>query len=210
MLLIILTVLATIAAALTISAEYHGSRQTLYFAKPLAILLIIVLVLVPKYPVSLFYKYMILAGLVCSLIGDVFLMLESNRFIHGLISFLIAHMFYSAAFLVEGGRAVSMWAALPLFAFGGLMLWFLWRGLGKLKVPVIVYMLALLVMAWAGSSRYLVTGQGGSLLAAAGAILFVASDSVLAIDKFRGRFRLAQLLILATYFIAQCLIALST
>lgn len=205
-----LSTLVVISAALTISAEYRGPRRTLYFVKPLTILLIILLAWIPKYPVSHAYKYLIIAGLICSLIGDVFLMLPSDRFVHGLICFLIAHLFYAAAFLFEGNRAVSLWAALPLVVYGGIMLSCLWRGLGKMKAPVMVYMLALLLMAWIASSRYLVTGQSGSLLAAVGAILFVASDSILAVDKFRNGFRIAQLLILTTYFVAQCLIALST
>lgn len=208
--LILLTILATIAAALTISAEYHGPKRVGYIFKPLTLVLIISIALLPKYPVSQFYKYMIVAGLVCSLIGDVFLMLPSDHFVSGLVSFLIAHMFYATAFLVEGNRAVSLWAAVPLVVYGGFMLRYLWRGLGKLKVPVIVYMLVLLLMAWIAISRFLITKQNGSLLAAVGAILFVASDSFLALDKFRNSFRLAQLLILTTYFVAQCLIALST
>ena len=210
MLLILLTVLATIAAALTISAEYHGPRRSVFIFKPLTIVLIISIVFLPKYPVSPFYRYMIAAGLVCSLIGDVFLMLPSDYFRSGLVSFLIAHLLYVAAFLFEGNRAVSLWAAVPLVIYGGLMLTCLWRGLDKLKGPVIVYMLALLLMALIASSRFLITKQGGSLLAATGAILFVASDSILAVDKFRRGFRIAQLLILTTYFVAQCLIALST
>ena len=71
-------------------------------------------------------------------------------------------------------------------------------------------MLVMLLMGWAAASRFLLTGQLGSLFAFAGAILFIVSDSTLAIDRFKGHFRSAQLLILTTYFIAQWLIALST
>jgi uncharacterized membrane protein YhhN len=210
MLIPLLIVLATITASVTISAEYRGPRRVHYLFKPLTLVLITILALIPKYPVSPFYQYMIVVGLLCSLAGDVFLMLPSDRFIHGLASFLIAHAFYTAAFLVEGNRPFSMWAALPLVVYGGFMLWLLWGGLGKMKAPVIFYVSALLLMALIASSRYVVTKQPGSLLAAVGVILFVASDSVLALDKFKSSFRLAQFLILTTYFVAQCLIALST
>lgn len=208
--LILLTVLATIAAALTISAEYHGPKRLGYISKPLTLVFIISIAFLPKYPVSAVYKYMIIAGLICSLIGDVFLMLPSDRFVLGLVSFLIAHIFYATAFLLEGNQAVWSWVAVPLVVYGAVMLACLWRGLGKLKVPVIVYMLVLLLMTWIATSRFFITEQSGSSLAAIGAVLFVASDSILALDKFRKGFRLAQLLILATYFVAQCLIALST
>jgi uncharacterized membrane protein YhhN len=209
--ILILTVLVVISAALTISAEYHGPRRLVYICKPLTVILIILLALLAKYPVTHLYRYLIVAGLVCSLAGDVFLMLPADRFVQGLLSFLVAHLFYIAAFLLAGEHAaVYMWAGLPLLCYGGLMLWWLWPALGRMKAPVIVYLLVILLMGWAALSRYLETRQAGSLLAASGALLFMASDSILAVNRFRGRFRPAQLLILSTYFTAQWLIALST
>jgi uncharacterized membrane protein YhhN len=206
----ILSVMIVISAALTISAEYHGPKRHVYLFKPLTVILILLLALIPKYPVAPFYRYMIVAGLVCSLIGDVFLMLPSDRFIQGLLSFLVAHIFYIAAFAFSGERALSKWAALPLLIYGVVMLWWLWSVLAKMRVPVIVYMLVILLMAWMALSRYLETGVSGSFLAALGSIFFLASDSILAVNKFKAGFRSAQLLILITYFMAQWPIALST
>jgi uncharacterized membrane protein YhhN len=64
-------------------------------------------------------------------------------------------------------------------------------------------------MAWQAASRWATNRNSQAGLAALGAMLFVASDSMIAINRFYGRFRLADLLILATYFVAQWLIALS-
>jgi uncharacterized membrane protein YhhN len=208
---LILTVVIVVSAALTISAEYRGSRRTVYLFKPLATLCLILLALVPKYPVTHFYRYMIVAGLVCSLAGDVLLMLAADRFVQGLISFLVAHLCYIAAFVFAGERAVVyVWAVPPLLLYGGLMLCWLWPVPGRMKAPVVIYMLVILLMGLTALSRYVETKQNWSLLAALGALLFIASDSLLAVNKFRGRFRVAQLLILSTYFTAQWLIALST
>ncbi len=205
-----LSALIVFAGALTISAEYRGPRRVLYVFKPLTVVLIILLSLISKYPVSSSYKYLIVAGLACSLIGDVCLMLPADHFIFGLISFLIAHLIYVTAFLSDSHNSFSVLVAIPLVVYGALMLMLLWNKLEKLKVPVMVYVLALLLMAWLAISRYVTTSKGGSLLAAFGAILFVMSDSVLALNKFKKSFRIAQLLILTTYFAAQYLIALST
>ncbi len=49
----------------------------------------------------------------------------------------------------------------------------------------------------------------GALLACAGAVLFVVSDSVLAVNRFRRPFAAAQAVVLGTHFSAQYLIALS-
>ncbi|HYJ45632.1 MAG TPA: lysoplasmalogenase [Pyrinomonadaceae bacterium] len=210
MTLIVLTLLAFISAVLTILASYQGRRLTLYLFKPLTILFIILIALESKHPTSVFYRYAIIIGLLFSLAGDLFLMLPDDRFIQGLVSFLLAHFCYIAAFTTESGRALSGLDLIPFLIYGGLMLRLLWPHLGKMKAPVIVYMLVILLMGWVAASRWLITGQEGSRLAFSGATLFIASDSLLAVDRFRGRFRSAQLFILGTYFTAQWLIALST
>src|SRR3954467_9277384 len=93
----ILTALALVSAVLTILASYQKRRLTLYLFKPLTIIFIIVIAIQPKHPVSAFYGYAILAGLVLSLVGDIFLMLPDEQFIAGLVSFLLAHICYITA-----------------------------------------------------------------------------------------------------------------
>lgn len=210
MLVAILTSLAFVSAALTILASYQNRRLTLYLFKPLTILFIIFIALQPKYPTSAFYRYTTIAALLFSLAGDVFLMLPSDRFIQGLVSFLLAHLIYIVAFTTESGRALSTLDLLPFLFYGLLMLRVLWPHLGRMRAPVIVYMLAILLVGWTAASRWLLTGQDGSRLAFLGAVLFIISDSILAFDRFRRHFRSAQLLVLSAYFTAQWLIALST
>ena len=79
--------------------------------------------------------------------------------------------------------------------------------LGKLKVPVLFYIVVILVMAWLAFERWSHMDQTGALMAFVGAILFVVSDTILAIDRFRGAFRAAPALKLTTYFAAQWLLA---
>jgi len=64
-------------------------------------------------------------------------------------------------------------------------------------------------MAWQAANRWIELRATDTLLAMIGAYLFVASDSVLAVQRFRGRFRSADFWVLALYFPAQWLIALS-
>ncbi|MDT4896163.1 MAG: hypothetical protein QOH25_1240 [Acidobacteriota bacterium] len=210
MLVAILTVLAFFSAILTILAAYQKRHLTHYLFKPLTLAFIIVIALQPKNPTSPFYRQAIIAGLLFSLVGDIFLMLPQDRFIPGLVSFLAAHVFYIVAFTRESERALSFYTLIPFLLYGCLMLRVLWPHLGKMRLPVLMYLLAILMMGWAAAGRRMLTEQPGSLLAFLGALLFIASDSVLALDKFKGRFRSAQLLILSTYFTAQWLIALST
>ena len=207
----VLSLLALASALLTIRAEYKGPRRQVYVFKPLTVVLVSLIALQTKHATTPQYKQLIVAGLLCSLAGDVLLMLPRERFVAGLVCFLFAHLCYIAAFTVaDGARALSAWGAVALLLYGALMLRLLWPRLGKLKAPVAVYVAAILLMAWQALNRWLAAGGAGGALALAGALLFVASDSALAWNRFRGEFKSAQALVLGTYFAAQWLIALST
>ncbi len=207
MLIPVLTVLVVASATLCILAEYRGPRRNVYLFKPLTIVLIILIALLGEASSPL-YKFLIIAGLLFSLGGDIFLMLPSDKFLHGLLSFLVAHLCYIAAFTTDGARP-NIFTAIPLLLYGGTMLLMLWPHLGRLRVPVVIYMLVILLMVWQAWNRHISVENSGSMLALVGASLFAASDSVLALNRFRKPFRAARFLILSTYFAAQWLIALS-
>jgi uncharacterized membrane protein YhhN len=96
-----------------------------------------------------------------------------------------------------------------LVFFGLGLLRALWMHLGRLRMPVTVYAAALLAMAWQAAERWMALGTTAALMAAAGAALFVVSDSVLAWGRFVRRHRYGQVIVLSTYFAAQWLIAMS-
>lgn len=202
----LLIVLIAVSAVLAIAAHMQNSRRGIYIFKPLTTALIILLALLADGD-SESYQILIIVGLLFSLAGDVFLMLPRDLFIAGLVSFLIAHLFYSVAFLKDG--EISWLLLIPLLGFGGIMLAILWPHLGKLKTPVIVYVGVILIMGWLAVSRWLETDREGAALAALGALFFMASDTILALDRFRKPFGTARLLVLSTYYLAQTLIALS-
>ena len=206
----VLSLLIFASALLTICAECKSARRQVYLFKPLTVAFIILIALQTKHTTAPHYKQLIIAGLLCSLAGDLFLMLPRDRFVAGLVCFLFAHLFYIAAFTHGGGQIFSAWGAAALVLYGALMLRLLWPRLGKLKAPVVFYVAAILLMAWQALNRWLAVEDAGSALALLGALLFVASDSALAWNRFKGGFRSAQAVILGTYFVAQWLIALST
>ena len=201
-----LSAMIGVAAALEIAAETRGRRRAVYALKPLTTSLILLLAALSA-PVSAVYQQAVVAGLVCSLAGDVFLMLPSDRFLAGLASFLLAHLCYIVAFASAG----AAWPAVPglaLGACGAWLLWRLWPALGGLRLPVAVYAAALLLMAWLAAGRAQAGIPGGGL-AAAGAVLFVLSDSLLALGRFSTRRPFPPALVLGTYFAAQWLLAAS-
>lgn len=206
----LVSVAALITAVLAIRAEYLPKRTQLYIFKPLTTLLIIRLAYMDAGVAPPLYRWLILAGLIFCLGGDVFLMLPAKYFIVGLVSFLIGHIFYIAAFVGDGGFNLALGWLAPLIVYGVVIYRLLHSHLGKLRGPVIIYVLAILTMAWQALGRWSAFGTTGALLAAAGAVLFVISDSVLALDRFRQKFPSARIIVLSTYWAAQWLIALST
>ncbi len=78
-----------------------------------------------------------------------------------------------------------------------------------MKIPIIFYVIIIMIMAWAALERYNSLPTLGITLAASGAVLFMISDAVLALNKFRRPFFSAELIILTTYFTAQWFLAVS-
>ncbi len=206
---IILSTCVLLTAALTIWSDANGRRRLFRVSKPLTTVLVITVALIARTPVPAAYKTLILAGLLCSLLGDIALMFPDKWFTAGLVSFLAAHVFYILAFKPGPGRPVSAGMLLPFIIFGLLMFRILAPSLGRLKVPVLVYMAAITAMAGLAAGRFVYNGGTRPLLAFAGAVLFLVSDSVLAYDRFAKKIGPAQAIILGTYFPAQLLIALS-
>lgn len=144
-----------------------------------------------------------------SLAGDVYLMLPRDHFIFGLGSFLIVHVFYIFAFMNGTGFGCTPWIIGIVLAIGIIMAVLLLPFTGKMRLPVLFYMIIILVMAWQAWERFHAIGRTNTLLAAAGASLFVISDSLLAWNRFRRSFRSAEAIKLGAYFTAQWLIAVS-
>jgi uncharacterized membrane protein YhhN len=201
---------ALVFAALTVWTYYKGPRLLYLVFRPLTMAVIIGLVVEAGKSASLAYRVAVAAGLVASLIGDLFMMPRRKRFTAGLAAFLVAQACYTFAFLSGIRFRFAPAPALAILAYGAVLFAILYPGLKRMRVPVLVYILAVSAMALAALERYLRAGSPAALAACAGAVLFLLSDSVLAVDRFVRPFRAAQGMILSTYFAAQALIALST
>lgn len=175
--------------------------------KPLATALIFVLAWCARPAVSPRYRWLVLAGIACSLVGDVLLMLPGDLFVPGLLAFLLAHACFITAFLGDSRFAAPAWPLAICLAYGAVNLALLWSAIdAPLRVPVIVYVAVLACMggqalarAWAHRGDVLAPA---AWRAARGALVFMLSDSVLAWDRFRGPLPLASLWVLSAYYLA--------
>jgi uncharacterized membrane protein YhhN len=138
-------------------------------------------------------------------VGDIALLGSGETaFTAGLVSFLAGHVAWIIALRQRprGGRLRARPAlAAPHVAVFGAMNAYLWKRTGKNRLPVLVYSSALLAMSLAAL-------DSGSPRTAAGGALFLASDTLLALEKFGGMHVPAhEGLVMATYTSAQALLA---
>ncbi|NLV74952.1 MAG: lysoplasmalogenase [Chloroflexi bacterium] len=202
-----LLICIALCAAPAIYSSMQGMLRLHLLTKPLTTILIIVLAASLPATQPAPYRALILAGLVFSLAGDIFLMLPRGLFTAGLAAFFIAHLCYIAAFWRLPLQA--LWA-LPVYALYVVVLMrSLWRRIGVLTGAVLGYAVIISLMSWLAWSRYVALPSQAALLAGIGSLLFIASDSILAYDRFVGMAGNQSLGILVTYYAAQTLIALS-
>lgn len=204
-----LTLAAIVSGSIYIWAARAGSSTQRYIFKPLTTALILGLALLLPDAIAPLYRALIVAGILFSLGGDIFLMLPRDAFVWGLASFLVAHLFYIAAYISRAGLQMSWLLLAPFVLYVAVLLYLLLPHTGAVRAPVILYALVLMAMGWQAAALWWAVRDTAALLAMAGALLFIASDSILALDRFRAPIAQRDLLVMSTYYSALLLIAWS-
>ncbi|MGN6294422.1 MAG: lysoplasmalogenase [Chitinophagaceae bacterium] len=144
--------------------------------------------------------------------GDILLMFQDKKslfFLLGLSSFLLAHIFY-IIFLHKVRLAEKikprLWTLLVIAIYYSVLITFLSPWLGEMRLPVRVYGMVISFMLLLALHLLFLANRKAGLYIAIGAILFVLSDSLLAINKFYQSFEAAGFLIMLTYGLAQFLL----
>lgn len=194
----------------TVIANIEGLDDLHFLSKPLIVGSLILYFFKQSTHLELSTQRFTYLALGFSLLGDILLLFVYKAdlfFIGGLLAFLIAHIMFSIVFLKQRDTARKPYgfiAILLAYAFG---LYFLLKdGLGELLIPVIVYMCVILLMATSAFLRKKKENPISFNLVFNGALVFMVSDSLLAINKFYTPFYLADFSIMFTYALAQLLI----
>lgn len=165
------------------------------------------------------FNRLVFAGLIFSLFGDCFLLFAGTDiyfFLYGLVSFLLAHIVYSFAFFRDfknNPQESKFYGNLMLFVLGVFTLsfyTFIRDYLNDFRIPVMVYMFVISVMAVLAAYRYKRVNLLSFRLILIGAVFFVISDAALAFNKFVEPYPFSGILIMSTYMIAQYLITMGS
>ena len=199
-----------------LTGEYLQNPQIDYIFKPLILLWIAAYFLLhAKNMDRIVVRFTVLAFL-ASWVGDLFMMFADDFvfFVAGIAGFLTAQVLYIYLFLrtinLSGKKPFlkkkPFWL-IPYIAFGILIYIILFPHLDHLlRIAVFVYMLSILTMSVMALNRY---GNGhpqSFTLVFAGSLLFIISDSLIAISRFLLAIPYEGLLVMTTYIGAQYLI----
>lgn len=203
----------------TVTDIYLGLQNSSLrlFSKPI-LMPIIMVFYVMSVGISTKFSRLFLGALFFSWLGDVFLLFEDKNsfyFILGLSSFLTAHLLYIIYFANIRTDKISFFRKRPVMflavvAYVVELLYLLWPQLGPMKLPVLVYAMVI------GSMLTMALWQLGKLpvptaiLFIAGAILFVLSDSALALNRFSHPHPYSGVFVMSTYVAAQVCLALGS
>jgi uncharacterized membrane protein YhhN len=193
-----------------------GSTKTLetvhYIAKPAIVISLIFLFIKTSKTLSKPIRSLTISALVFSLLGDISLMFvekSEHFFTLGLVAFLTAHIMYVVLFLKHRNKERSSYGFIALLlVYAACLFNFLKDGLGDMLIPVIVYMLVILSMATSAflrKNKVNILSYGFVFL---GAIFFMISDSILALNKFHQPIPYSNISIMITYALAQYLIVI--
>jgi len=204
-------ILFLLSAALEIISQFFNLPNLHWVTKPM---LVILLALYYQQSVPLVNRIFLLALTFCWM-GDIFLLVDPYHelfFMAGLGSFLIAHIFliftYRQLLFIEDGFRGTQRVRLsfPVILAGSGLVIVLFPKLGDLKIPVLIYALVLTLMVVQSIFRLGRTSTKSFWLVFLGAVFFMLSDSLLAINKFYQPISFAGVWVMTTYIAAVYLI----
>ncbi|WP_075182868.1 lysoplasmalogenase [Pantoea sp. 1.19] len=189
---------------LYVDAAYRGPQWQRWLFKPLTLLLL--LGLAWQAPMFSLMGWLVVAGLVATLLGDALLLLSPTRTLWAIGAFFLSSLLYTAYF-VGGAPFAPHWpVAIALAIVAGLVLAIIWTRLETLKWAVAAFVVMLVVMAWLAFERYLTLPNDFSFALMVGTTLLLVAHILWLISHFRRRFTADRAIIAAGYFIGHFMV----
>ena len=202
----IATILFLIASIADIWAVVRGNEMVETYAKPLLMTFLVIVYLVSVKKPNVWF----VLGLFFSFLGDVFLLFNgANFFMFGLGAFLLAHVIYikiTVGFLENDLTMKMITSALPFVLFFAGIFYLIYNGLGEMMFPVIVYGITISTFGAVTLLNYRTEKSTENTWLLLGAIIFIISDSMIAVNKFYASEEIFGVVIMVTYIVAQYLI----
>jgi uncharacterized membrane protein YhhN len=185
-----------------------------YFTKPALMISLILYFLSAVKGTNFKDKSLFIFAMICALLGDTFLMFQTQNslfFMLGLGSFLLMQIGYSLYFNQEIELKKSLlfqkpYWIIPVIVYALVLYKIVSENAGGLKGAILAYTICIATMMLSAINRFRQVSQKSFRWVFFGALFFLISDSVLAVNKFAGDVPNAGFWIMSTYALAQYLI----
>lgn len=207
------------------ASEVTGNRLMVYVLKPVMMPLLIYAYYSFSSKMFNGFHKLIIVAFIFSWFGDLFLLVthinEEVMFLLGLVSFLVAHILYFAAFTKtfenykQGHITKEPGFIILMLGYGMALMAFLFTQahpkFDEMQIPVLIYASVILSMVLMAYNRKGLVNPKSFALVLTGAVLFAISDSFIAMNNFSflfdGNKQLARILIMSLYLAGQYYIA---
>ncbi|NIF33917.1 lysoplasmalogenase [Enterobacter sp. Cy-643] len=187
-----------LSAWIYIDASWRGSTWQRWLFKPLTLLLL--LLLAWQAPMFEATGYLIVAGLLATLVGDALTLLPTQRLLYAVGAFFLSHLLYTIYFASQMTLAIFWPLPLALLIVGALLVATIWTRLDALRVPILTFIGMTLVMVWLAAELYFFRPTDPSFSGFVGASLLLLGNIVWLVSHYRHRFRGDSAIAAACYF----------
>ncbi|UDG80059.1 lysoplasmalogenase [Candidatus Steffania adelgidicola] len=192
---------------LYVDASYRGPVWQKWLFQPITLLLLPTLAWeAPNLTAS---GYLIILGLLSTLIGNTILMVSSKRTLHAISAFFFSHLLYTIAFAKHITLSAYWPLPLALLIVGIAISMMLWPRLQKSRWPIVTYIGITLLMIWVAGEEYIRLGDDYSISLLLGTMLLGTAAGVWLINHYRYPFNAARGITAACYFAGHFLIVRS-
>ncbi|CAL2083598.1 lysoplasmalogenase [Tenacibaculum sp. 190524A05c] len=202
---LVISLLFLVVSVFEIYGTIQNSRLLEFIFKPLITVSLALLYIVSvKKPSFLF-----ISALFFSFWGDVLLLFPEKYFVLGLVSFLLTHLIFIKiirGFISNVDSKLFLKSGIFFVAYFGGIVYLIFENLNELLIPVLVYGLVISTFGTFATVNYVKNKATENLWLLVGALIFILSDSIIAINKFYMENASLGSLIMITYIVAQYLI----
>lgn len=183
---------------LYVDATYRGPQWQRWVFKPVTLLLL--LAWAWQAPVLNATDYLILFGLLATLVGDALMLLPERRMLYAIGAFFLSHLLYTICFASHMTLTFFWPIPLTVLIIGALLIATIWTKLAELRWPVCTFIGMTLLMVWLTTEQYFFRPTDYAFSLMVGSSLLLLANIVWLISHYRRRFSADSAITAACYF----------
>ncbi|MCD1126475.1 lysoplasmalogenase [Jinshanibacter sp. LJY008] len=187
-----------------IDAAYRGPVWQRWVFKPVTMLLM--LLWAWQAPEITTLSYLILFGLLASLLSDILQMIQKDKMLYAIGALFISRLLYTLYFINPLTPSFYWPPIVMLLVVGMAMGLLLWNRLEDMRWPAVTYLFITLLMVWTSIEGYLTQTNDMSFSQLIGSLLLLIATTIWLINRYRTPFQAANAVIAVGYFLGHFMV----